>query len=314
MSFIRRSELPRLDLLRAFESAARLSSFTAAAQELALTQSAVSRQILMLEDDLGAALFERQHRAIALTDAGRLLQRAVVDSFERLRDATAALRAPTPLRQVAITTTAGFASLWLIPRLAQFTAAHPEVDVRVSATSDILDLERSRLDAAVRFLPTSRAIGTPLFEELVVPVCAPSLAADRSRPLKKASDLEQHTLLTVEPYQDEALAADWAPWLEVMGQTALRVRNTLRFTQYADVIAAAMAGQGVAIGRLPLLTELLNDGRLVMPFRGSAASQRGYYVVRSAASAGNRDADEFVAWLTEEACTIRVASPKRKAA
>jgi DNA-binding transcriptional LysR family regulator len=236
-----------------------------------------------------------------LTDAGRLLQRAVVDSFERLRDATAALRAPTPLRQVAITTTAGFASLWLIPRLAQFTAAHPEVDVRVSATSDILDLERSRIDAAVRFLPTSRAIGTPLFEELVVPVCAPSLAADRSRPLKKASDLEQHTLLTVEPYQDEALAADWAPWLEVMGQTALRVRNTLRFTQYADAVAAAVAGQGVVIGRLPLLRELVRDGRLVAPLGEGAASHRGYFIEMARRAANNRDAQDFAQWLRDEA-------------
>lgn len=296
-----RFELPPLDLLRSFEAAARHLSFTQAAQELFLTQSAVSRQIQQVEASLGVALFERRHRALELTEAGRLLQRTVVDCLERLRDVTSQVRATAALRQVAMTCTPGFASLWLIPRLARFTADHPAVDVRISAKLELLDLDRNHLDLAVRFCPTRDGQGPPLFEESVLPVCAPGLAANRAHPLKKPADLAHHTLLAVEMPQGMALTADWEPWLQVMGLKELRVKNTVRFTHYTDVVAAAVAGHGVAIGRLPLLAELLRDKRLVAPFRGSAVSQRGYYVMMSERGARNRDAQDFVRWLRAEA-------------
>ena len=299
---IPRSELPRLDLLRSFEAAARTLSFTLAAKELFLTQSAVSRQIQQIEAGLGVPLFERRHRALALTEAGQVLQRAVVDCLERLRDATARVRASTQLRQVAITTTAGFASLWLIPRLERFTADHPGVDVRVSATNELLDLARAPIDVAVRFCRVSDGVGQPLFEETVYPVCAPQLLGNPARPLQTPADLVQHTLLAMmETPQESALNADWAPWLNIMGLPELRTKNTLRFTQYSDAIAAAVAGQGVAIGRLPLVAGLLREGRLVAPFGGTAASQRGYFVVTAPRAAGNPDAQDFVRWLRAEA-------------
>lgn len=298
---IRRSELPRLDLLRSFEAAARTLSFTQAAQELFLTQSAVSRQIQQIEADLGVALFERRHRALALTEAGRVLQRAVVDCLERLRDATARVRATTPLRQLSMTTTPGFASLWLIPRLARFTASHPQVDVRISATTDRLDLERSQVDVAVRFCALPDGVGAPLFEEWVMPVCAPQLLRNRALPLKKPADLAQHTLLAVDMPQGRALTVDWAPWIALMGLPEPRMKNTLRFTQYTDAVVAAVAGQGVVIGRMPLLHDLLRDGRLVAPFAGNAVSRRGYFIVTGSRFADNPDAQDFVRWLREEA-------------
>ncbi|MDH6592482.1 LysR family glycine cleavage system transcriptional activator [Variovorax sp. TBS-050B] len=291
-------ELPPLELLRSFEAAARRLSFTLAAGELHLTQSAVSRQIQQLEASLGVLLFERRHRALALTEAGGVLQRAVTDSLERLRDATARVRAGPAPRQVAITTTPGFASLWLIPRLAHFTGAHPQVDVRVSATLEVLDLERSRIDLAVRLMPISRGTGPALFEETVVPMCAPALAGS----LRTLPDLAKLTLLTVDyPDHGEAPTADWAPWLKLMGLDDLRMKSTLRFTQYADAVAAAVAGQGVVIGRLPLLRELLREGRLVTPLGDGAASQRGYFVQASRRAAANRDAQDFAQWLRDEA-------------
>jgi LysR family glycine cleavage system transcriptional activator len=296
-----RTELPPLELLRSFEAAARHLSFTQAGQELFLTQSAVSRQIQQMEASLGVALFERRHRALELTEAGRLLQRTVVDCLERLRDVTSRVRATAAMRQVSITCTPGFASLWLIPRLAHFTADHPAVDVRISATLELLDLDRNQVDLAVRFCPTRDGQGPPLFEESVLPVCAPRLLAGGAHPLKKPVDLVHHTLLAVDMPQGMALTVDWEPWLQVMGLKELRVKNTVRFTQYTDVIAAAVAGHGVAIGRLPLLSELLRDKRLVAPFHGSAVSQRGYYVVMSARGERNRDAQDFVAWLRAEA-------------
>jgi LysR family glycine cleavage system transcriptional activator len=305
---ITRSELPPLDLLRSFEAAARHLSFTLAAHELFLTQSAVSRQIQQVEASLGVALFERRHRSLELTEAGRLLQRTVVDCLERLRDVTTRVRATSALRQVSMTCTPGFASLWLIPRLSRFTADHPAVDVRISATMELLDVDRNQVDLAVRFCPIRGGEGPPLFEESVLPVCAPRLAASRVKPLKKPADLVHHTLLAVDMPQGMALTVDWEPWIQVMGLAELRMKNSVRFTQYADAIAAAVAGQGVAIGRMPLLAELLRDKRLVTPFRASAVSQRGYYVLMSERGARNPDARDFVAWLRAEAQAVRDAT------
>lgn len=309
---VRRDELPPLDLLRGFEAAARHLSFTLAAQELYLTQSAVSRQIQQVESSLGVPLFVRRHRALELTEAGRVLHRAVADCLERLRDATALVRATSAPRQVSMTCTPGFASLWLIPRLARFTAAHPEVDVRISATLDLLDLDRGQVDLAVRFCSNADGEGPPLFEESVVPVCSPQLAAGKANPLRKPADLVNHTLLAVDLPQGMALTVDWEPWAKAMGLPELRMKNTVRFTQYADAVAAAVAGQGVAIGRLPLLAELLRTRQLVAPFGGGAASQRGYYVMTSERGAANEDAQDFARWLRAEA--ERARAPLAKAA
>lgn len=298
---ITRQELPRLDLLRSFEAAARLGSFTLAAQELFLTQSAVSRQIQQIEAGLGLPLFERRHRALALTPAGLTMQRAVVDCLERLRDATALVRQSIQAPQVSVTMTPGFATLWLIPRLARYTAAHPGVDVRLSATLDVLDLERSQLDLAVRFCPVSHGVGPPLFEEAVLPVCSPALLTNRANPLKKPSDLANHTLLAIDMPAGMALTSDWEPWLKLIGLTEVHPKATLRFAQYSDAIAAAVAGQGVAIGRFPLLNELLRDKRLVTPFKGGASSQRGYFVEMGSRGASNPHAQAFADWLRAEA-------------
>ena len=308
---IGRSDLPPLDLLRSFEAAARTLSFTLAARELFLTQSAVSRQIQQIEAHLGVALFERRHRALALTEAGQVLQRAVVDCLERLRDATARVRADTHTRQVSVTTTAGFASLWLIPRLDRFTIDHPGVDVRVSATYEALDLARTRIDVAVRFCRVGDGAGPTLFEETLLPVCAPQLLADPARPLRTPADLAQHTLLAMmEVPQQSALNADWAPWLTSMGLPELRSKSTLRFTSYSDTIAAAIAGQGVAIGRLPLIDDPLRDGRLVAPFGASTASQFGYVVITAPHAAGNPDAQDFVRWLWAQVQASAARSPR----
>ena len=130
-----------------------------------------------------------------------------------------------------------------------------------------------------------------------MPLCAPAVA----RALRTPVDLAGQTLLTVDlPNHSDVPTADWTPWLQVMGLAELRMKNTLRFTQYADAVAAAVAGQGVVIGRMPLLGELLQDGRLVAPFGQGAASQRAYFVETSRRAAGNRDAQDFVRWLRSE--------------
>jgi DNA-binding transcriptional LysR family regulator len=295
-----RSHQLRLDLLHTFEAAARHLSFTKAAEELFLSQPAVSRQIQQLEASLGAAVFERRHRALALTEAGRIMQRAVQESLERLRDAAARVRATAGTRQVSVTCTPGFASFWLIPRLAGFTRAHPEVDVRISATLDVVDLEHSSLDLAVRFVKRSEGEGPKLFDEEVQPMCAPSLLRDRRRPLKSPGDLVHHTLLTVE-FPGMPLAIDWEPWLQLMGLESVQMAHTMRFSQYSEAVAAAVAGQGLVIGRLPLLADLVRQRKLVAPFKSGAASRRGYYVTLAPHARHNPDAQAFAQWLLQEA-------------
>jgi LysR family transcriptional regulator, glycine cleavage system transcriptional activator len=307
-----RSRRLRLDLLHTFECTARHLSFTKAGEELALSQSAVSRQIQQLEESLGAPLYERRHRALVLTDAGHVMQRAVNDSLERLRDAAARVRPGAPLRQVAITCTPGFASFWLIPRLARFTAGHPQVDVRLSATLELVDLERSQLDLAVRFVPSDAGAGPMLFEEEVQPLCSPRLLRDPRRPLKTPADLAHHTLLTLDMPRGEAPTVDWEPWLQVMGLDTVRSANTMRFTLYTEAVAAAVAGQGVVIGRLPLLGELVRSGQLVAPFRSRGVSRRGYFVTMGSHAARNPDAQDFAQWLVAEAELARTPQPAGK--
>lgn len=298
-------DLPPVELLRSFEAAARALSFTKAAEELHLTQSAVSRQIAQLEDSLGVPLFERRHRAIVLTEAGHIFQRAAVECLERLRDATARLRSVPAPRQVAMTCTPGFASLWLIPRMAHFTASHSQVDVRVSASLDVVDdLDRARLDLAVRFVPLARGNGPALFEESVMPLCAPQLAPQ----LREPAQLAQQTLLTIDaPGMSDALTLDWDPWLEIMQLKDLRMKSTVRFSHYTDAVAAAVAGQGVVIGRMPLLAELVQEGRLVAPFGAGASSSRGYFIETSRRGAANPDAQNFIRWLRAEAELARAS-------
>jgi LysR family glycine cleavage system transcriptional activator len=303
-----RSRQLRLDLLHTFDAAARHLSFTEAAGELFLTQSAVSRQIQQLEANLEVPLFERRHRALALTEAGRVMHRAVQDSLERLRDAAARVRPGNATRQVALTCTPGFASFWLIPRLARFTSAHPQVDVRLSATLELLDMERSQLDVAIRFVRSAAGEGPQLFEEEVQPLCSPALLKDPRRPLKTPADLQRHTLLTID-LPGELPTLDWEPWLQLMGLETVQPANTLRFTLYTDAVNAAAAGQGVVIGRLPLLQGLIDEGRLVAPFRGRAASRRGYFVQLAPRAAHNPDAQAFVRWMLAEAARPDAREP-----
>jgi LysR family glycine cleavage system transcriptional activator len=306
-----RSRQLRLDLLHTFECAARHLSFTRAGDELALSQSAVSRQVQQLEDSVGAALFERRHRSLALTEAGRIMHRAVEDSLERLRDAAARVRSTADRAQVTLTCTPGFASFWLIPRLARFTAAHPEADLRIAATLDLVDLERSNVDLAVRFVPTEDGVGPLLFEEEVQPMCAPALLRDATRPLKSAADLERHTLLTVEMH-DAPLTADWEPWLQLMGLATVHMAHSVRFTRYGEAVGAAVAGQGIVIGRLPLLADLVRDRKLVAPFRSPAASRRGYFVTLAPHAAHNPAARACADWLVQEAEQAGASQPPKR--
>lgn len=295
--------LPSLDLLKGFEAAARLLSFTRAGAELHLTQSAVSRQIQELEDQLGAALFERRHRALALTSAGRELYPAAVQVLQTMRAAAERLRALGGQRVVVVSTSVSFAALWLVPRLAGFTRENPGVDVRISADARMLDLARSGIDIALRYCaPALAGPGAErLFGERVFPVCSPRLLRDTRRPLATPTDLSQQVLLHIDDPEGLWPWMSWPAWLELAGLSELRPAGNLRFTNYSEVIAAAIAGQGVAIGRSPLVRQALRSGDLVALFGREHESSRAYYLLASGAAAARPEAMRFADWVRREA-------------
>ena len=214
-----RSRLPPLDLLRGFEAAARHLSFTRAAEEMFLTQSALSRQIIALEEQLGTALFERRHRELRLTDAGQALQVTAKSVLEQLEHAVARIRRDEAAQPLTVSTNLPFASLWLIPRLSRFRALHPTVDVFISADDRIVDLEREQIDLAVRYC--TEAMAPPgarlLFGERLLAVCAPALACDPARPLKRPEDLAKHVLLHIDDERGRFPWHNWSAWLAAIG-------------------------------------------------------------------------------------------------
>lgn len=298
-----RSGLPPLDLVRGFEAAARRASFTLAAEELFITQSAVSRQVKALEDHLGVALFERRHRAIELTPAGRTLYRAAREALPLLAEAMARLRETDAARSLTVSCSVGFASLWLVPRLADFRDLHPEVDIRIDANNRILDLERERIEVAVRYCPPEDAPpgATRLLGEEVFPVCAPSLLARPGKPLQVPADLGHHVLLHYGRDDSQFPTGSWTVWCEAMKLRHLKAAGSLRFSHYDQLIQAAVDGQGVALGVGPLVRRHLQQGRLVAPFEQRFASPRGYYLVVSPRSESRPEVRDFVAWLLHAA-------------
>lgn len=318
----RRRELP-LELLRGFEAAARHLSFTKAADELFLTQSAISRQVQGLEAALGVPLFRRRHRALLLTDEGQILQQAATRVLRDLGDTTAAI---TGARggMITVTTMVTFASLWLVPRLAKFRQVHPEVDVRIAANNDVLDLERDRIDVAIRYAAPDRvpAGATQLFGEEVVPVCAPRLLKDKSKPLREPADLARHVLLHDDPGGSRWPALpylQWDVWLQAMALPDLQPAGALHFSHYDQLIQAAASGEGVALGRLPLLAGHIRDGRLVAPFeqargRGrGTVSTRGYFMLATPGAGARPEVKHFMDWLLAEA-RAEAATQERGAA
>jgi LysR family glycine cleavage system transcriptional activator len=292
-----------LDLLKGFEAAARHLSFTRAAQELSLTQSAVSREVKTLEEQLGRPLFSRVNRGLRLTDAGQGLYRAVGEALKLIDEATDRLAESRGAEMLSVTTSAPLASMWLVPKLPRFIRLHPEIDVRSVAADQRLDLERERLDLAIRWAPPGSSVpgGEPLFDIEMFPVCSPTLARDPTRPLSGPENLAQHVLLDLETVTARGPWSDWEPWLEAMKLGDLKPAGTLHFSHYDQVVQAAIDGSGVAIGRTPHNARHLRDGLLVAPFGREAVLRRGTYFVLVAPRSGKRPVvKEFIAWLRDE--------------
>lgn len=300
-----RDLLPPPDLLLGFDAAARHLSFTKAAAERFVTQSAISRQVAQLEAQLGVPLFERRHRALALTPAGAALAGTVAKALAELRATVAQVRAQPQRQQLALSTTPGLASLWLIPRLAEFLAAHPGIDVRIDATFERRDFVRDGIDLVIRYA-VAVPDGEPLFAESLQPVCAPALLRG-PHPLRTPADLRQHTLLQVAmPMGAPEMPQEWQSWLAAAGVAALEPKAVLSFSAYNDAVAAAVAGQGVLLGKRPLVDATIDAGALVTPFAGRTAGPRGYFVIVAPGSATRPAVQALKAWLL---ATVKAPAP-----
>jgi len=290
-----------LDLLRGFHAAARHLSFTRAAHELCLTQPAISREVKVLEEQLGQALFRRVNRALQLTPAGQELYRAADEAFAHLESAIDRIAG---VRQtLAVVTTPALASLWLAPRLPRFNREHPGIDVRVAASNDRPDLERDQIDIAIRFVAAGGDVPDAelLFDCTSFPVCAPGLMQDESRPLRTPSDLAQHVRLDYESLRDGRRYSEWDFWFSATKLRRVAPASTLWFPQYDQLIAAAVEGSGVAVGVMPHVMQHMRQGILQAPFGDERVARRGAFFIVRRTDAANHDAmAAFVAWLRAE--------------
>ena len=291
-----------LHLVRGFWVAARQLSFTKAAAELFVTQSAVSREIKKLEEQLGQPLFRRVNRTLQLTQAGEELYRAVSEALVLIDAATDRLAGVE--RSLTVTTTIPLASLWLVPRLPRFTQQHPELDVRIVASNDVLDLVQAQVDIAIRYASLGGAtpLGKPLVGYSTFPVCTPALMRDPARPLRTFADLAQHVLLEFETTVHGRPWYDWEQWFSAVKTAKFKPAGRQRFSHYDQVVEAALAGSGVAIGKRPHLNSKLQAGTLCAPFGTDGVATLGSFYVVVAPSATGRGAvgEAFVAWLRSE--------------
>ena len=290
---IRNRKLPPLAALRAFEAAARHLSFQRAAGELAVTPTAISHQIRLLEDVLGLALFTRQVRQVALTEAGERLYPTLRDGFDAFDRALADL-APGPRRAaVTLTATIQFTARRLLPALGSFRERFPDFDLRLHSSNEAVDLAAGLADVAVRYGrgPFDGLVSRPLFSERFGLLCSPKLG------LSRPEDLARATLLHVDWCQP-ANASDWRRWARIAGMEGLAVDEGPRFSSDDHALQAAVAGHGVAIGSLILARPEIDAGLLVHPF-GPVIEGESYHMLATPANMACADVRAVCAWLVE---------------
>ncbi|QQO14244.1 transcriptional regulator GcvA [Bradyrhizobium diazoefficiens] len=285
------ARLPSLNGLRAFEAAARHLSFTLAASELNVTQTAISHQIRRLEEELGIRLFIRQNRALALTPEARDYLPGVRAAFNDLRLATDRLLRKDDDKVLTVSTLASLAAKWLLPRLTDFQEQHPGIDVRITTSTSLVDFQRDNVDAAIRYgrgqWPGLRADW--LMADELFPVCSPSLLRG-DKPLRQPEDLRGYPLL----HTSNANSDDWRLWLTAAGLPSDIARQPgITFDMIFMTIQAAIDGIGVAMGRTSYVQDDIAKGRLVVPFKIALPADAGFYLV---APEGRREAPKLAAF------------------
>lgn len=276
-------------------------SFTAAADELCLTQSAVSRQIRFLEESLGLPLFLRKHRAIELTSEGRQLFLAVSRGLDEIGRCVISLRAAMEAPQITFAASVAFSYYWLMPRLGRFAERCPDIDLRILATDQKVDLRREDADIAVLYGEGGweGVEYRRLFGERVYPVCSPAYLQDHPE-LRRPENLLDQTLLHLEGGGNNWAAVDWQVWLARQGVTGRQARRGIRLNSYPMVLQGTEAGRGVALGWSYITDAMLADGQLVRPFEHSLETACNYYIGALADKVSHPAISGFIQWIMDE--------------
>lgn len=290
--------LPPLNALVFFEAAARHLSFTRAADSLHVTQAAVSHQIKALEEWLGVPLFHRVGRGqgLALTESGRAYLPRINAALDGIRSATSAVMDSRRQRVLNVATLDSFGLLWLLPRLGRFLRAQPGIDVRILAADlDADALAKGEVNVDIRYgegdWPGVDVV--KFLTESIFPVCSPALVGS-GKPLRSPADLKSHTLL------HDVMVTDWQTWLDAAGIEGVDASRGPGFNHSHLVVAAAISGEGVALGRSALVADAIRKGDLVKPFSLALPCKYAYYVVCSQASLDDPVVRAFRDWLIEE--------------
>jgi len=289
--------LPPMSALRAFEAAARTLSFTRAAEELNLTQAAISYQIRNMEQELGKPLFLRVHSRLTLTEAGEALVPFVRESLHQLSLGVSKARSDAGETILRISATQSLSARWLARRIDRFRTQHPGYRVRVEATDDMVDMARGNTDIAIRYARNvdPNLVATLLSMDRVFPVCNPDLI-DGASPLRSPADLAAHTLL-----HDGMNDVTWENWLAVANVSGLDPNSGIAFSHSGLTVDAAIDGHGVALGRTLLVSDAIANGRLVSPFGVALSSNYAYFLVHPPGMEDNPKIKAFKEWITEEA-------------
>ena len=294
--------LPPLSALRAFEAAARLQSFSRAADELNVTPAAISHQIHALEEDLGVRLFHRLNRAVELTPSARVLLPGLSEAFAGIQASVRRLRAHNDTGTLTVTVSPSLAAKWLVPRLHRFQEQHPAVDVRISASDEVADLAKGDFDLAIRY-GTGRYPGLDvetLLQNEVFPACSARLLQD-GPPLRTPDDLAQHALIHDQAADRDPLAPTWAMWLKAAGVTCVPPASGVSFSAGHLALDAAIAGHGVVLAYSSIAAADLAAGRLVRLFSLSLPDLFAYYIVTAPGALERAKVKAFRDWLREEA-------------
>jgi len=289
-------DLPNLLALRAFEAAGRHLSFTRAAEELFLTQGAISRHVRGLEDELGVKLFHRRARSLELTAQGAAYLATVRQAFDLLASGSRQVRTSRTRIRLKVALTASFAANWLLPRLPHFATAHPDIGIDFEPGIQMIDLSAEGIDAAIRY---GRGAwpgldSTALMLEEVFPVCSPAVLS-KAPPLHTVADLVHHNLLLSGP------RSDWDDWAAAVGLDLQSVPRQTMLYDYNLVLQAAIDGMGIALGRRILIEDRLKSGQLVQALPQTLRDARGYYLVTLPARRDDKSIDAFRKWLLAEA-------------
>ena len=295
--------LPPLNSLRAFEAVGRRLSFTKAAAELNVTPAAMSQQVKALEAHLGVPLIRRSTRSLLLTDAGQRLLQRTTEGLDLLLDGVMAAASRSDGAILTVSVCPSFGAKWLVPRVAEFTRAHPHIDVRVDVTDDLVDLRRERVDIAVRYGRGGYA-GTrsqALMDEYMFPVCAPDLLRGHHA-IREADDLRHHTLLHIDWKFESDAAPVWSMWLKAAGVSGVDAERGPRFNTEAMGLQEAIAGRGVMLASSVAAADDLAAGRLVRPFTPATrqATTFSYYLVHAEDRTDDPDIRAFADWLGRE--------------